>query len=101
MELRNWIGKRIAELRARDEQQRLQEHFEKLRSLPEGAFVGIKRECPYLSKYKGEQVIKIRTLRRNSVRVKIRTSDDKEWHWPMVWLEGVDRQPKGLALSVK
>jgi len=77
----------------------LQEHFEKLRSLPNGAPLKITYDDHRPRKYQWERATKIKTLRRNSRRLGIRTADGKQWYWPMAWLQSVESQPEGPALT--
>lgn len=64
---------------------RLNPHFERLRALPDGAPVLIVRDSAP-SSYVGQTALKVRTLRRNSRRLALRTADGSEWLWPMQWL---------------
>ena len=84
-----WIQQRAATLEDQDNTGELARHFEKLRSLPDGALVRIRRgDKP--DQYEGQTAIKVRTLRRNSCRMVITTPDGKVWRWPMQWLEVVE-----------
>ena len=69
----------------------MQKHFAHLRSLPPGEQLVITRDDNPRSGYVGLRAVKIRTLRRNSFRIAIRTPDGKEWHWPMQWLQLPDK----------
>lgn len=61
------------------------DHFDALRALPFGTSVVIVGDDDR-QRYLGQRAVKIRNLRRNSPRLAVRTSDGKEWHWPMRWL---------------
>lgn len=59
-------------------------HFEKLRALASGTKLVVSYDPS--EKYTGQNVTIVRTMRRNSVRIVVRTDDGKEWRWPMAWL---------------
>jgi len=65
-------------------------HFEQLRALAPGTKLVVSYDPA--QKYAGQLVSIVRTMRRNSVRIVVRTDDGKEWRWPMAWLsqDGVD-----------
>lgn len=85
-----WTERRTRKADEQVKQKLSEEHFEKLRSLPPGASVKIVSDDWYTSSYIGQTAIKVRTLKRNSSRIVIRTSDGKKWRWPMRWLETVE-----------
>ena len=60
-------------------------HFEKLRSQTPGSVLLVSYDPK--QKYTGQTAILLRSLRRNSIRIVIRTKDGKEWRWPMAWLK--------------
>lgn len=85
-ELQRWTRERIAAARAGTPPTQLEKHMNRLRELPAGARVlitGDDRRGLYL----GQRAVKVRTLRRSSTRMVIRTADGQEWRWPMQWLE--------------
>ncbi len=59
-------------------------HFEELRSLPPGTRLYITFDPSHI--YDQQTATLVRPMRRNSVRIVIRTQDGKEWRWPMAWL---------------
>jgi len=85
-ELRTWIRRRLDAVAAQRKDTRLQEHFEKLRKLPQGAPVYIRSDDASPG-YTGQTAVKIRNLRRDSPRMLIRTADGEEWNYPMESLE--------------
>lgn len=90
-EVTAWIEQRSSHLEAQAQRRKMQDDYERLRALPDGARVRILRDNVRPSAYVGQIAIKIGTLRRNSRRLAIRTSDGETWHWPMAWLEPVDQ----------
>lgn len=68
----------------------LPQHFVDIRALPPGAELRLMRDSGRRSKYVGQRAVKVRTLRRNSYRVAVRTLDGRDWLWPMQWLEAVE-----------
>jgi len=62
-------------------------HFEKLHSLSPGSQLLITFDPSHI--YAQQTATLVRPMRRNSVRIVIRTQDGKEWRWPMAWLERV------------
>lgn len=87
-ELGLWIGKRILTDNQQKAQLKREKHFERLRMLPAGAKIKIKYDDS--DKYIGQIATKIRTLKRNSTRMVIRTNDGQSWRWPMYLLDAVD-----------
>lgn len=65
-------------------------HFEKLRALAPGTKLFVSYDPS--QKYTRQNVTIVRAMRRNSVRIVVRTNDGKQWRWPMAWLrqDGVD-----------
>jgi len=61
------------------------DHFELLRSLPDGAPLIITHDSGK-SRHVGMPAFKIRNLKKGSYRMSVRTPDGKEWFWPMQWL---------------
>ncbi|NIA28691.1 MAG: hypothetical protein GWP06_02110 [Actinobacteria bacterium] len=59
-------------------------HFEKLRALAPGTKLMVSYDPS--QKYTEQFVTIVRTMRRNSVRIVVRTDDGREWRWPMAWL---------------
>ena len=90
LELERWIYTRRAKLSRQNKQIKMEEHYEKLRSLPEGAIVKIISDKNSSSPYIDQTAIKIGTLKRNSYRLAVRTPDGVEWDWPMGWLDIVE-----------
>jgi len=91
-DLNKWIRDRMAAATRRPERSRLAQHFERLRSLPQGAELLIIRDNGR-GAYLGRTAVKVRNLRRNSYRLSVRTPDGKEWHWPMQWLKSLKSEP--------
>ena len=60
-------------------------HFERLRALQSGDQVIITFDPQY--RYSRQTAIVARVMRKNSLRMIIRTRDGKEWRWPMAWLD--------------
>ena len=87
--LDRWIRRRLAASGRQTRSVKLERHFEKLRGLPEGAPVLI-RSDDSPGGYTGQLAVKVRSLRRNSPRMQIRTADGREWHWMMEWLDAVE-----------
>jgi hypothetical protein len=81
--LRKWVGDRIAAGRPGGRAGERQRHYERLRALPDGAVLKITNGS---KRYVGQAARKTRTLRRNSARLEIQTSDGEVWRWPMEWL---------------
>jgi len=90
-ELQRWTRERLATFAGRLNPSPMERHFARLRSLPPGAELIITRDDDPRSRYVGLRAVKIRTLRRNSFRIAVRTPDGKEWHWPMQWLKLPDK----------
>jgi hypothetical protein len=90
-EVAAWITSRMTCLESQAKQEKEQEHFERLRALPNDATVRILRDSVRPSAYVDQVAVKIGTLRRNSRRLAIQTADGHPWHWPMAWLEPVDQ----------
>ena len=88
-DLRRWIRRRLDAVASQRKDTRLQEHFEKLRKLPQGAPVYV-RSDDISPGYTGQTAVKVRSLRRDSPRMLIRTADGDEWNYPMEWLEVVE-----------
>jgi len=84
-DLGGWARSRIREAGHQPTKGKWDDHFDALRALPPGACVLIVGDDDR-QRYLGETAVKIRNLRRNSPRLSVRTSDGKEWHWPMQWL---------------
>ena len=61
--------------------------FETLRSLPTGTTLLVSFDPK--QRYNGSQATLIRAMRKNSLRIVIRTFDGKLWRWPLAWLEVV------------
>lgn len=89
-ELENWAYMRSNTVKKQLEKKQSEEHFAKLRSLPDGGIVKITEGEDRWNKYKGQTAIKTGTLRRNSPRLVIRVPDGIELYWPMQWLEVVE-----------
>lgn len=87
-DLASWIAKRKQAYEQQEGQAKKKKHYEKLRMLPKGTKVRIKYDDS--DKYTGQIATKIETLKRNSIRMKIRTNDEQIWRWPMYFLEPVD-----------
>lgn len=64
------------------------QHFDRLRSLSPGTRLKVDFDPTW--KYWGQEVSIVRPMRRNSVRIVVRTSDGKTWHWPMTWLKIIE-----------
>ena len=60
------------------------EHFNQLRSLSPGDELYVTFDPNHT--YEHQTVRIVRIMRKNSVRIIIRTQDGKEWRWPMAWL---------------
>ncbi len=60
-------------------------HIEELRSLPAGSRLRITWD-PNRT-YLHQTADLVRVMKRNSLRIVIRTRDGREWRWPMAWLE--------------
>lgn len=58
--------------------------FDQLRQLAPGETVNIAFDPT--QRYLGQKATVIRVMRKNSVRMVIRTQDGKEWRWPLAWL---------------
>jgi len=59
--------------------------FDTLRSLPTGTTLLISFDPK--QRYSGSQATLVRAMRKNSLRMVIRTFDGKVWRWPLAWLE--------------
>lgn len=60
-------------------------HFERLRKLSPGDELFVTFDPNRV--YEHQTATVVRVMRRNSVRIVIRTPDGKKWRWPMAWLE--------------
>ena len=85
-ELARWTRSRIQA--AGHQRGKWDDHFDALRVLPSGTSLLVVGDDDR-QRYLGQTVVKIRNLRQDSVRLAVRTSDGKEWHWPMRWLSAV------------
>jgi len=81
--LRKWTADRVAAGRPGGKAGERDQHYERLRALPDGAPVTIVKGS---RRYIGQTAKKARTLRRNSTRIEIQTTDGHTWRWPMEWL---------------
>ncbi|MDZ7725635.1 MAG: hypothetical protein U5R06_23130 [candidate division KSB1 bacterium] len=63
------------------------EHFNHLRSLSPGDELYVTFDPNRM--YEHQTVSIVRIMRKNSVRIIIRTQDGKEWRWPMAWLRQI------------
>ncbi len=61
--------------------------FDTLRSLPTGTTLIISFDPR--QRYSGSQATLVRVMRKNSLRMVIRTFDGKVWRWPLAWLETI------------
>jgi len=84
--LQEWTAKRLATGTPSHRLSTKQLHAERLRALPPGTMLRIIKDSPR-QKYLGRMAEKVRNLRSDSPRMAVRTSDGKEWHWPMSWLD--------------
>jgi hypothetical protein len=83
--LAQWVQRRLAALADQTRRKQWAEHFEALRSLPVGAPVLITSNLGG-QRYAGQVATKLRTLKRGSHRMAIRTSDGRKWRWAMRFL---------------
>jgi hypothetical protein len=60
-------------------------HCQRLRTLQPGSLLMVHFD-PH-NRYSGKVVTLVRTLRKDSLRILVRTPDGKLWRWPMVWLK--------------
>jgi hypothetical protein len=81
-----WMENRILKAERPKKQKELAANYEKLRALPDETLVRIVQDNEYKSEYVGQTATKIRTLRRDSHRLQVRTRDGKKWRW----LEAID-----------
>jgi len=88
-ELCHWADNRCGELRRRSDRNKRLNHYELLRSLPIGAEIRITKTGRISFHYENQIASKIKSLQRNSIRMKIKTPDGEIWRWPMDWLEAV------------
>ena len=87
-QLRRWIRRRLDSVASQRKSVKLEEHYGRLRKLPDGTPVYITSDDDAPG-YTGQTAVKVRSLRRNSPRMLVRTADGREWHYPMEWLEPV------------
>jgi len=59
-------------------------HIDRLRGVRAGDMVWIQWDPSHRYQHQAAQVV--RPMRRNSLRLVIRTQDGRDWRWPMVWL---------------
>jgi hypothetical protein len=90
-DLQRWARRRISHSRPQREPSEAEKHFAELRALPDGALLRITGDDPAGS-YVGQTAVKVRTLRRNSPRMAVRTQDGVEWLWPMLWLDALNEE---------
>jgi len=88
-DLNRWIRNRLLVVNRQTRSARLQERFDRLRALADGTPLFICKDEDDHG-YLGQTATKIRNLRRDSVRMLIRTPDGEEWNWPMEWLEPIE-----------
>jgi hypothetical protein len=82
------LGRRIDQTAAERDVARLL-HHDQLRQLPDNALVRVRQTGPRPADamYKGQTAHKVRTPRNAAYRMPIRFPDEREFYWPMDWLE--------------
>jgi hypothetical protein len=89
-DLTYWADRRVSATEKLLQQKHIEERYDRLRSLANGAVVRITGGDGKWRRYVGQTAVKIQTLKRNSSRLAIRTQDDRELNWPMQCLEVVE-----------